>query len=372
VAGTLGTVGFFVALVLVIVVHEAAHFGVAKAFGIKVTEFFVGFGPRIWSFRRGETEYGLKAILAGGYVRIAGMGPYETIAPADLPRTFGAKPIWQRALVIVAGPTTHLALAFVLFALWIGLVGRPVPNSPLVAAVAPRLDGQVSPAAEAGLRPGDRIVRVGDLVDPTDVELVRYTREHVGEPVPFTIERDGRRFQVTLVPVLATVAGERVGRIGVLLGWARETAGPLGAVSGGLGVTWDSVVETLGNFGRVFGPQGIGRVLELLFTDAPRSERDPASVIGIGRVAAETAHGGAGDLLYLFAYVNVFIGLLNLIPLPPFDGGHLALLALEKVRGRAIDARKIVPVSVAVLAFFVVFSLSVMYLDLVKPISFAP
>lgn len=371
-AGTLGTVAFFVALVLVIVVHEAAHFGVAKAFRIKVTEFFVGFGPRIWSFRRGETEYGLKWILAGGYVRIAGMSPYETVAPEDLPRTFGAKPVWQRALVIVAGPSTHLALALVLFALWVGLVGRPVPNSPLVAAVAPRLDGQVSPAAAAGLRPGDRIVRVGDLADPSDVELVRYTRQHVGEPVPFTIERDGRRFQVTLVPVLSMVHGERVGRIGVVLGRARETAGPLGAVSAGLGVTWDSMVETVRNFGRVFGPEGIGRVVELLFTDAPRTERDPASVVGIGQVAAQTASSRAGDLLYLFAYVNVFIGLLNLIPLPPFDGGHLALLALEKVRGRAIDARKIVPVSVAVLAFFVLFSLSVMYLDLVKPISFAP
>ncbi len=371
-AGTLGTVGFFVALVLVIVVHEAAHFGVAKAFGIKVTEFFVGFGPRIWSIRRGETEYGIKWILAGGYVRIAGMSPYETVAPEDLPRTFGAKPIRQRALVIAAGPSTHLALAFALFALWAGLVGRPVPTSPLIAAVAPRLDGVVSPAAAAGLRPADRIVRVADIADPTDVELVTYTRRHVGEPVRFTIERDGRRFDVTLTPVLDTVGGERVGRIGVLLEEARERTGPLGAVAAGAGVTWDSAVETVRNLGRVFGPQGIGRVLELLFTDEPRTLRDPTSVVGVGRVAGATASSGPGDLLYLFAYVNVFIGLLNLIPLPPFDGGHLALLALERLRGRAIDARRIVPVSVAVLAFFVLFSLSLMYLDLVKPITYAP
>lgn len=371
-AGTLGTVGFFVALVLVIVVHEAAHFGVAKAFGIKVTEFFVGFGPRIWSTRRGETEYGVKWILAGGYVRIAGMSPYERIAPEDLPRTFGAKPIGQRALVIVAGPATHLVLAFVLFALWIGLVGRPVPNSPLIAAVTPRLAGEVSPAAAAGLRPGDRIVRVGDLVDPTDLELVAYTRRHVGEPVRFTIERDGRRFDVTLTPVLATVAGEKVGRIGVLLEEARERAGALGSVAGAVGVTWGSAVETVRNFARVFGPEGVGRVVELLFTPEPRTVHDPTSVVGIGRVAGATASSGPGDLLYLFAYVNVFIGLLNLIPLPPFDGGHLALLALEKVRGRAVDARKVVPISVAVLAFFVLFSLSVMYLDLVKPITYAP
>jgi RIP metalloprotease RseP len=94
----LGIGAFIVALILVIVIHEAAHFAVARAFGIKVTEFFVGFGPKLWSRMRGETEVGVKAIVAGGYVKIAGMNPYETIAPEDYPRTFGAKPIWQRAV----------------------------------------------------------------------------------------------------------------------------------------------------------------------------------------------------------------------------------------------------------------------------------
>ena len=103
---TLAQVAFFLALVVVIVIHEAAHFGMAKRFGIKVNEFFVGFGPRLWSTMRGETEYGIKLLPAGGYVRIAGMNPYEEIEPEDLPRTFGAKPIHQRALVIVAGPIT--------------------------------------------------------------------------------------------------------------------------------------------------------------------------------------------------------------------------------------------------------------------------
>src|SRR3990170_7462702 len=100
----LGVGAFIVVLILVIVIHEAAHFGVARAFDIKVTEFFVGFGPRLWSRIRGETEIGFKAVPAGCYVKIAGMNPYETVAPEDLPRTFGAKPIWQRVLVIAARP----------------------------------------------------------------------------------------------------------------------------------------------------------------------------------------------------------------------------------------------------------------------------
>src|SRR5919204_260670 len=172
-SSSVGILLFIVAILVTILIHEAAHFGFAKAFGIKVQEFFVGFGPRVWSVRRGETEYGLKAIPAGGDVRIAGMNPFQPARPEDLSRTFGAKPVWQRALVIAAGPATHFVLAFVFFALWLGIVGQPVLHSPLVASVAPRLAGAPSPAAEVGLRVGDRIVRggpkdgeVGGLLEP--------------------------------------------------------------------------------------------------------------------------------------------------------------------------------------------------------------
>jgi membrane-associated protease RseP (regulator of RpoE activity) len=372
-AGTFGQIAFFLALIVVIVIHEAAHFGAARAFGIKVQEFFVGFGPRIWSTRRGETEYGFKWIPAGGYVKIAGMNPYEPVPPEELPRTFGAKPIWQRALVIVAGPATHFVLAFLCLALWLGIVGQPVLHGPVILAVAPTLGGTVSPAAEAGIAAGDRIVAVGDIQNPTDLQLVSYTRKHVGEPVTFVVERDGRRIEMTIVPVLATVQGEQVGRIGVVLGQARERAGVLGSITGGASLTWDSLVLTGQNVARVFGPEGIGRVAKLLFTDAPREPTDAASVVGIGRVASQTATSGhAGDLLYVFALVNIFIGFLNLLPLPPFDGGHLAVLAIEKIRGKKVDMRKMVPISVAVAAFFVLFTASIVYLDIVKPINLFP
>src|SRR5262245_22902994 len=162
----LGIGAFIVALILVIVIHEAAHFAVARAFGIKVQEFFVGFGPKIWSTMRGETEVGVKAIPAGGYVKIAGMNPFETVPAEDLPRTFGAKPIWQRALVIVAGPATHFVLAFLCFALWLGFVGQVVPHGVRVADVSQTLRGAPSPAVQAGVRPGDVILRVDGLEDP--------------------------------------------------------------------------------------------------------------------------------------------------------------------------------------------------------------
>lgn len=374
--GAVGQVSFFVALILVILVHEAAHFAVAKTFRIKVTEFFVGFGPRLWSARRGETEYGVKAIPAGGYVKIAGMNPYEEIAPEDLPRTYGARPAWQRALVIVAGPLTHLVLAFLCFGAWLGLVGQPVARSPIVATVSSTLDGGVrSPAAEVGIRAGDRIVAVDALGDPTDSQLVRYTRQHVGRPITLTVERDGRRLRFTVTPVLATVQGQKVGRVGVVLSLARERTGPIGAITGAARLVGTSTAQTVQGIGRIFGPEGVGRVVHLLFSNEPRTAADggPLSVVGIGRAVGQTAEAGHfWDILYIFALVNVFIGLLNLLPLPPFDGGHLAVLAIEKVRGRTVDMRKVAPVAAVVAAFFILFTLSIVYLDIVKPINLSP
>jgi membrane-associated protease RseP (regulator of RpoE activity) len=371
-AGTIAEITFFVALVVVIVIHEAAHFGVAKRFGIKVEEFFVGFGPRLWSFRRGETEYGLKAIPAGGYVKIAGMNPYEEAPAEDLPRTFGSKPIWQRALVIFAGPATHFVLAFVVFAIWLAFVGQPVARGPLVAGVAPTLGNQTSPAAAAGLRTGDRIVGIDGISDPTDSQLVQYTRNHVGKPVTLRVLRGGSEFTVSVTPVLSKVDGERVGRIGVLLGYARDTTG-VGSIGGAAHEVGSAVVNSVKGIAQLFGPNGIGRVAKLLFTNAPRKTTDVQSIVGIGRVAAETAAGGRfWDILWLFAVVNVFIGLLNLLPLPPFDGGHLAVLAIEKVRGKRVDMRKMVPISVAVAAVFVLLFVAVAYLDITKPVQIHP
>src|SRR5439155_3754165 len=117
---------FFVALLAVAMLHESGHFLKAKAFGIKVEEFFVGFGPRLWSIRRGETEYGIKALPLGGYVRIAGMNPFQEPPPEELPRTFGAKPIRQRALVILAGPVTHFLMTILVLALYFMIVGSPI------------------------------------------------------------------------------------------------------------------------------------------------------------------------------------------------------------------------------------------------------
>ncbi|HEY7667909.1 MAG TPA: M50 family metallopeptidase [Actinomycetota bacterium] len=371
-SGTLAIVAFFSGLLFIILIHEAGHYLAARRLGFQVLEYFVGFGPRVWSFRRGEIEYGVKALPLGGYVKIAGMNPYEPVAPEDLPRSYGAKPIWQRALVILAGPGSHFVVAAILFAVWLFVFGDPRSPVPVVGIVDTTLEnGQPSPAAAAGLQPGDRIVGVDDLAAPTPDQLLDYSSDHVGQPVVFTIERDGQELEITMIPQEDVVGGETIGRIGIRLGF--DKPGLVGAVVGGVKEVGRAIETSVHQITRIFGPEGIGRVFSLLFTDEPRSANDPTSVVGIGQAVGQT--GSAGDwgaVLYFLAFVTVFIGLINLLPLPPFDGGHLAVLAIEKVRGKTIDMRKLIPVSAAVMAFFVVFVLATIILDITKPITIAP
>ena len=367
-SGTIGIVLFVVAILVTILIHEAAHFGFAKWFGIKVEEFFVGFGPRLWSIRRGETEYGVKALPLGGYVRIAGMNPFQEPTPEELPRTFGAKPAWQRAMVIFAGPATHFVIAFVFFGLWLGLVGQAHAHGAAVGLVAQRLNGHESPAAAAGLRVGDRIVAIDDIRNPSTDRLVSYTRAHVGMQVTLVIQRSDRRFTVRVTPELSTVEGEQVGRIGVVLQPASvtsDTRGFAGSITGGARMVGSTTVLAVKSFGRLFD---VTRVFDQLFGGEPRTTNDPASVVGVARIAGETAQRHFGDLLVLLASLNIFIGLLNLLPLPPFDGGHLAVIAVETVARRKVDLRRLVPLTAAVAVFLLVFVGSLLLLDIVKPI----
>src|SRR5207302_7694726 len=162
-SGAVGILLFIATLIVMVMIHEAGHMTAARAFGMKVEEYFFGFGPRIFAFRRGETEYGMKAIPAGGYVKIAGMNPYLTVPESDLPRTFGAKPAWQRAIVLSAGSATHFLVAALLltfsFAV-LGVPGHATTTLQSVSATAGKLNGQAGPAEKAGLKPGDRIVAI--------------------------------------------------------------------------------------------------------------------------------------------------------------------------------------------------------------------
>jgi membrane-associated protease RseP (regulator of RpoE activity) len=374
-----GALIFLPFLTVIIAIHELGHFSLARKFGMKVTEYFVGFGPwKIWSKRKGELEYGVKPIFIGGYVKIAGMNPFEENPPEDTPRLYGSKPIWQRALTIFAGPGTHFVVGALIFAIWLMVFGDPrtAAATPLVIdEVEATLNGDESPAAAAGLEAGDRIVRLGEVDGPTSQQLTEIVTSQVeerpGEPLVVLVDRGGELVTLRVTPELAEVAGETRGRMGVIV--APPDPEPEGfgeALVGGVQEVGFAVKESFAQIGRVFGPEGIGRVFTLLFNDEERGPTDTTSVVGISQqVGATSSAGDWSTIVYLFGFVTVFVGLINLVPLPPFDGGHLLTLAIEKVRGRPVDMRTLIPVSAAVMAFFVMFVGATIVLDVTKPIS---
>jgi membrane-associated protease RseP (regulator of RpoE activity) len=374
----LGILVFVGGIFVMILVHEAGHYFAAKRYGIKVDEFFLGFGPRIWSFRRGETEYGLKAIPLGGYVRIAGMNPFEEIAPEDRERVFTAKPKRQRAVVLVAGGLTHFVLAFVLLLSYAWFLGIPVIGGAQVAAVEPTLDGRPSPAAAAGLRPGDRFVEVDGRPVRSHDAFLEYIDTHVGEEIELVVERDGELITVRATPTLSRVDGELSGRLGILVGRAiigRDRQGPIEGLRaaavgrGPLPGVSDMAVESFLAMGRVFGPEGIGQIGQVLVGERPRTTEDPVGIVGAARVSGQAVESGELDaFLLLFAFLNVFVGILNLLPLPPLDGGHLAVLGVEMITRRRVDPRRLIPISAVVAGFLILFTVSLLYLDIVEPI----
>jgi membrane-associated protease RseP (regulator of RpoE activity) len=368
----LGILIFVGGIFVMILVHELGHFMTAKRFGIKVEEFFVGFGPRLWSTRRGETEYGLKAVPLGGYVRIAGMNPLQEPAPEDRGRLFGDKPAWQRAIVLVSGAITHFALAFLLLVSFFWIVGVPIFGGAQVVGVSEELDGRPSPASRAGLRPGDRFVRFdGRPVDDYQRFLV-YIDAHSGEAIELVVERDGRRIPIQVAPTEVRDGRELVGRLGIIVSQAvigRDRSGPIEGVADAGRAMGQLAVGSFRAMGQVFGPEGISRVTQLLTGQRDRSVEDPVGVIGAARVSGQAVAAGQTEVFFsLFAFFNVFVGILNLLPLPPLDGGHLAVLGIERLTGRRIDQRKLIPITALVAGFLLLFTVSLVYLDVVRPI----
>lgn len=346
--------------------HEAAHFATAKAFGMKVTEFFAGFGPRLWSFRRGETEYGIKLLVPlGGYVKITGMSPVEEIDPDEEHRTYRGSPFWQKSVVVLAGVVANFLLAFVVFYLVFTVVGVP-ENESRVGSIVPALDdGTPTPASMTDLQPGDLIV----AVDGTPVQfwgdLLGELRDKAGVELELDVIRDGVAFTTILVPA------EREGRGFVGIGIPEPVTRRYGLVEGigeTGGIYWDSIEASVRAVGSLLWPPNL---LDL-FGDAvegndPGTGR-PVTVVGLVGESANIfdATGWAG-ILSLIAGLNIIVALFNVLPLFPLDGGHFAIAAYEKLRGKPVDVEKLVPLAVGVIMFFVSIFLLGLWFDIFGP-----
>lgn len=362
---TIDTLAIIFGIVALIMAHEAGHYFVAKRAGMKVTEFFLGFGPRVWSVRRGETEYGIKAIPAGGYVRIVGMTNLEDVDPEDEPRTYRQAKFSKRIAVVLAGVTVNIVLAYFLF--FGAIAGQGVPT------LTTKIDEVVadSPAAAAGLQDGDRIVAVeGQRVDEWE-DLPQTIENRAGVPTRFTVERDGQLLELTITPRERS-ENDSSGFIGVSPRSEYERYSIVGSFRESFVVMWDTTRATGEGLGRLFSPAGLERYSENFTEDEPSSSPSsdrPVSIIGIVDIGGELVGGNVWALLGLLGAINLIVALFNLIPLPPFDGGHAAVAVYEqiasKIRRREVrvDYRKLIPVSAIVLIVFLTLGLSAMFLD---------
>ena len=377
-----------IGFILMIVIHEGGHFVAAKAFGMKATEAFFGFGPKLWSTTRGETVYGVKAIPFGGYVRIIGMNPFEEVDPFDEDRTYRAAPFWQKSVVVLAGIISHFVVAIVLLWVVVAVWGTfatdadgQIVRTTTIAAVSDVLPSsdEPSPAALAGTEVGDTIVAVDGSPVAEWEEFANFAQASGGKMVVITVERSGET--VDLETTLATIdrpiveGGEVVvdaegdpvlessGFFGVTPEAARDTPGLFAAIPIAIGQFFDAIVQSVkGLWQMIIGFPSL--VMSLFGGDQEVLETvRPISPIGLVRLA-----GPLESTLQLLALVNIFVGVLNFVPLYPLDGGHFAVATYEKVTGREPNVQRLVPVAAVVFLFIVSIGLMGVYLDIFNPI----
>jgi membrane-associated protease RseP (regulator of RpoE activity) len=391
----LGDVLLFIAIVIVIVMlHELGHFATAKWSGMKVTEYFVGFGPRLWSVRRGETEYGVKAIPAGGYVRITGFTVLEDVATEDEPRAYRQQPFWKRIIVGSAGSTMHFIIAFVLALISVFAFGVATDNVHIDALEHWSGVAQ-TPAQLAGLRAGDTIVSVnGHPLSNVNTVHDIITRS-VGHPVTLGVERGGHLRSVVVTPrdgrgvrtsgglELAPQSDKKPqGFIGINEGNATVSVNPLRAIGDAGTALGQATSEEFSALVHVFSPSGISSLYHQVTNshDAsvaaqhPGTSERPVSLIGAGNIGVQALRQGVQSLLALLIVINIAFALLNMLPLMPFDGGHVVVAVYEWIRTKKgqpyyqADITKLFPYLAPFLAFLAVFAISVIFLDIAHPL----
>ena len=356
------TYALFVVLLLVsITLHEFGHYLGAKRGGMKPTEFFIGFGPRIFSFRRGETEFGLKPILLGAYVKVPGMHNLEEVDPADEPRTYRAQSYRHRFGFVFAGPGMNLLIALVGFCIFFASFTeyrRVESGTPSMAPVAG------GPSALAGVREGDELLSIDGQEFASVLAAIDYIHEHGGDTVVLTVRREGQALEVPVTVAATNPAGEPVGFLGVQ--FQADTVAidrnvPQG-IQAGFTEFGREIGATVVGIGRIFSPSGLANLFQMV---TGQREDDPTqratSLVGISKAGAAAVQSGFADTLVLLSALNLALGLFNLLPVLPFDGGHLLIATYERIRSRRgrkyqVDFARVMPyfLPIVMIVLFVV------------------
>ena len=369
----LGIILFALAILVSVALHECGHMWVARATGMKVRRYFVGFGPTLWSVMRpnrlGTTEYGIKAVPLGGFCDIAGMTPDAPLRPEDEPYAMYKQKTWKRVAVLFAGPGMNfiigLVLIYAIAVVW-GLPSLRPPTNAVVGAtscVQPEvIKGELGtctgtgPAAAAGIKAGDVVVKVGGSEVRTFEEMVKAVQK-AGGPTPFVIERtrDGQTATIdTVVEVTSTqrwVPGadgavpagpSTVGAIGIKAAQFGPTQyNPVSAIPATFVFTGDLAVELGKSLAAI--PTKVGALVHAI-GGGERDPETPISVVGASIIGGDTVDHGMWVAFWFFlAQLNFVLGAVNLVPLLPFDGGHIAVALFEKARNMFRTARGLLP-----------------------------
>jgi membrane-associated protease RseP (regulator of RpoE activity) len=396
----LGIIAFALCILISVALHECGHMWVARATGMKVRRYFVGFGPTLWSTRRqnklGSTEYGVKGIPLGGFCDIAGMTAVDEIAPEDRPYAMYKQATWKRVAVLAAGPGMNFVIGLILVYAIAVIWGLPNLHPPTAAIVGETgcVAAQISkseladcsgpgPAAEAGIRAGDVIVQVGDTSVATFDEA-RTALQKASGPTPIVIERDGAPV-TTVVDVTQTqrITGtdDQLSTVGAI-GISAARFGPtqhnaLSAVPATFAFTGDLSVELGKSLAKI--PTKVGALVHSI-SGGERDLETPISVVGASIIGGDTVEAGLWVAFWFFlAQLNFVLGAINLVPLLPFDGGHIAIAVFEKIRNMIRAARgimpaapvnylKLMPATYVILLVVVGYMLLTVTADLVNPI----
>jgi len=394
----IGWVIFLVALLFSVMLHETGHFVLAKKFGMKCTRYFLGFGPTIWSTQRGETEYGIKALPLGGFVKIIGMHSLDDVDdPADEPRSFRRQPGWQRILVLCAGSFMHFVLAFLLIfglALGIGIENDNTTQlgtiSTCVAANTTQLNNgtctaadQASPAKLAGLRLGDQVTAFNGKPVSNWTQLGNEIRQApAGSDAAITVKRGSQT--LTLHATLASVSGRSGSYLGIAPTIVFQTVNPFRAVQYA-GTSFGQVIV-----GSVKAVGALPAALPKLFSKdrGNTAAGQVSSIVGAARDTGQAVAANVGwqfkvsFVLLLIASLNIFVGAFNLLPLLPLDGGHIAVVGWERIRAwfarlrkrpdpGLVDMAKLLPASFSIFMILMVFGILLVLADIVNPVNIA-